>query len=192
LITGFMALALLVTGTPAQASSMSWSDDVDEPILLAQGSLDITKVTLDYDGKTFSVVLQMKQLGDPAPFGTGQWYGFRFNYGENQYTMRLTQDRIIGDAFQFQQKTGDAEVTGIPCKTCKFKLDREASQVRMEIGFESLKSALRKLEPGQSIDALLASTGPAYSEPSGTFGTVLWAGNPGDSSTHPDGESFTF
>lgn len=191
-VAGFLAAALLMAGMPAQAASMSWEDEVGEPILTATGTLDITKVSLNYDGKKFAVTLDMREVGDPAPFGTGQWFGFRFNYGEGVYTMRVTQDRVVGDGFAFQEKTGDAEVTAIACKTCKFKIDREAKKVYMEIGFDSLKSALRKLAPGQSIEALYASTGPAYSEPSGTFGNVLWGGSPGDNSVHPDDATFTF
>lgn len=197
--TVLLSVALLMSGTPAQASEMSWADDVGEAHLTATGTLDIAKVTLNYDGAKFVVTLNMKEVGDPAPFGTGQWFGFRFVYGEGTYTMRVTQDRFAGDNFQFQEKVGDAQVSAIACRTCKFKIDRAASKVHMEIGAESLKSALRKLAPGSSIETLTASTGPAYSDPSGAVNTavgggpnLLWGGNPGDSSVHPDGASFTF
>lgn len=194
-----LALALLLGGSPAQAGSMSWDDAAGDPTTLAQGTLDITKVTLNFDGNKFSSTLDIAQLGEPAPFGTGQWFSFRFNFGEGVYTMRVTQDRLTGDNFQFQQKVGESTVETIACKTCKFELDFEGSKVYMEIGYESLKSTLRKLAPGQSIEALNAFSGPVYSDPTGTVGgtvftgpNILWAGNPGDSAPHPDAKTFTF
>lgn len=197
--TALLAVSLVMTGNPAQAGSMSWEDAAGDPTTLAQATLDITKVTLNFDGNTFSSTLDIAQLGEPAPFGTGQWFSFRFNFGEGVYTFRVTQDRFTGDNFQFQQKVGESTVEAIACKTCKFKLDFEASQVYMEIAFESLKSSLRKLGPGQSIEALSAFSGPVYSDPSGVVGgtvfsgpNLLWAGNPGDSAPHPEGASFTF
>lgn len=194
-----LAVALLLAGTPAKAGSMSWEDDAGEPSTGAQGTLDITKVTLDFDGSTFFATLDMAELGEPAPFGTAQHFAFRFNYGEGQYTLRLTQDRFHGEIFTFQERTGDNQVSTIPCKTCKAELDFEASQVRMQIGWESLTSAARKLAPGQSIEAITALTGPAYSDPTGLQAgvvfsghTILWGTTPGDSAPAPDPGTFTF
>ena len=190
--TSFVALALLLTGVPAQAGEMSWDDAVDEPSTGLQATMDITKVTLTFDGATFLTRLDIKDLGEPAPFGTGQFFAVRFNYGDGEYTMRVTQDRLAGDGFQFQEASGQNQVSTIACKTCKYKLDMEANQVTMQIGYDSLKSALRKLAPGDTLDGLTAFSGAAYSEPSGEFGTLLWGGGtPGDTSTHPEGEPFT-
>ena len=201
--TALLAVALLMGGTPAQAGELSWADEVDEPGTAAQATLDIAKVTLSFDGTTFKTVLDIKGLGDPAPFGTGQFFALDFSFGEADYTLRVTQDRVVGDKFQFQSSElapggNSRTVTTIPCRTCKFELDRAGSKVLMQIGWESLTSAARKLAPGKSIEALEASTGSSYSLPdtSGTGvingGTFLWYGNPGDSSAHPDGEPFTF
>ena len=194
-----LAVALLLAGAPAQAGSMSWEDDPGDPSTGAQGTLDITKVAINFDGSTFFATLDMAALGEPAPFGTGQHFAFRFNYGEGQYTLRLTQDRFHGEVFTFQERTGESEVTTIPCKTCKAELDFEASQVRMQIGMSSLTSAMRKLAPGQSIEGLTALTGAAYSDPSGMQAgvvfsghTILWGNTPGDSAPAPDGAKFTF
>lgn len=188
-----LAASLLMAGAPAQAGSYSWDDPADDPGTLAQATLDITKVTLDFNGAVFNVTMDIKQLGEPAPFGTGQYFGVEFLYGENRYILRLTQDRLLGDAFSFQVESGQSQVSPITCRTCKYQLDFEASKVRFQIGLESLKSALRKFAPGQSIEGLLAYTGAAYSEPSGTFGTFLWGGStPGDSAPAPDPASFTF
>lgn len=196
----FLAVALLLSGSPASAGSLSWEDAVDEPDNAAQATLDITKVSLNYDGKTFTVDYDIKQLGEPAPFGTGQYFAFDFVFGETEYLLVVTQDRLVGDNMQFQSAEpapdgNSRTVTTIMCKTCKFKLDFEASKVHMEIGFESLKSGLRKLAPGAKIEGLVASTGMAYSEPSGmifTSPTILWNPTPGDDAPHPSDGSFTF
>lgn len=195
--TALLAAAVLMGGSPAQAGSFSWADPETDPSTLAQGTLDITKVSLNFDGKDFVSTLDLKQVGDPAPFGTGQYYAFRFFFGENEYILRLTVDRLNGEGFQFQQRTqtpGGSEVAAITCKTCRYKVDKEASKVTLQIGFESLRSAARKLAPGGKIENMSASTGAAYSEPSGTFGTLLWAGTTaaGDSAPAPDGATFTF
>lgn len=189
-----LAVALLLTGTPAQAGSLSWEDDTGEPETAAQGTLDITKVTLDFDGATFFMTLDMADLGDPAPFGTGQYYAVRFNYRDDVFTFRLTQDRLTGDTFTFQQRSGESQVTTLVCKTCKAELDVEAKQVRMQVGMESLKSAMRKLGPGEKIEALTALTGASYAEPSRAVfpgGTFLW-GVSQDSAPAPDPATFTF
>ena len=193
LATTAVAASLLLGGTPAKAASLSWEDAVDEPTAAAQGTWDLTKVTLDFDGTTLFMTLDVKSLGEPAPFGTGQYFAVRFAYGEGQYTFRLTQDRVNGDNFQFQERSGQNQVSTLTCRTCKAQLDFEGSKVIMQVGMESLQSAMRKLGPGQSIEAITALTGAAYSEPSGTFGTFLWNGStPGDSAPAPDPAKFTF
>lgn len=191
--TTLLATALLMGGTPAKAASLSWTDPAGDPTAAGQGTLDITKVTLDFDGKTFFMKLDMAALGDPAPFGTGQFFAVRFSYGEGQYTFRLTQDRLIGETFTFQERSGQSQVSTLTCKTCKFQLDRKLSRVTMQVGMDSLTSAIRKLGPGKSIEAITALTGAAYSEPSGTYGTLLWGGGtPGDSAPAPAPATFTF
>jgi len=191
--TALLAVALLMTGTPAKAASLSWNDPADDPTTAAQGTWDITKVSLESDGKTFFMTLDVKDLADPAPFGTGQFFAVRFTYGEGQYTFRLTQDRLVGDKFTFQERSGQSQVSTIACKTCKAKLDMKANKVIMQVGWESLASGLRKLAPGKKIEAITALSGGAYSEPSGTFGTLLWGGGtPGDSAPAPDPATFTF
>lgn len=188
-----VASALVLNGSPAKAGTLSWDDPVGDPATLAQSTLDITKVSLNFDGTTFFVALDIAQLGEPAPFGTGQFFAVAFDYGDGHYTLRVTQDRVTGDAFSFQEEVGEAQVGPIACKTCKFKLDFEASKVLIQVGFESLKSAMRKLAPGESFEALTAWSGGSYSEPSGTFGTFLWGGSePGDSAPAPDPATFTF
>lgn len=191
--TMLLAVALLLTGAPAQASSLSWDDALDEPTTVAQGTWDIKKVSLNFDGTTFFITLDIKALGEPAPFGTGQFFAVVFNYGDGEYTLRLTQDRLTGDTFTMQEASGQNQVSTLTCKTCKFKLDFEGSRVLMQVGMESLKSAMRKLGPGQSIEGINVFSGASYSEPSGTFGTFLWGGSePGDSAPAPDPATFTF
>lgn len=191
--SALLAAALLMTGTPAQAASMSWDDALDDPTTAAQGTWDIKKVTLEFDGATFFMHIDLKQLGDPAPFGTGQFFAVRFTFGEGEYTFRLTQDRLNGETFTFQERAGQSQVATIACRTCKYKMDREASRLTMQVGFDSLKSTLRKLGPGGQIETLRAFTGTAYSEPSGQFGTLLWGGGtPGDDAPAPDPRTFTF
>ena len=198
--TVLLAVAVLLAGTPAQAGEVSWADETDEATTVAQATIDITKVTLSFDGKTFKSVLDIKQLGEPMPFGTGQFFLVEFKFGEAEYNLTITQDRLVGDSMQFQSSEpapgGQSNtVTTIACKTCKFKLDFDKSQVEIQIGWESLTSSLRKLAPGGSIEAVTARTGPAYSEPSGqifTSPTFLWGTTPGDSTTHPEDPTFTF
>lgn len=191
--TALLAVSLLMTGTPAQAGSLSWEDPLDDPTTAAQGSWDIKKVTLDFDGATFRMTMDVKQLGDPPPFGTGQFFAVRFQFGDGQYTFRITQDRLAGENFQFQERAGQSQVRTIVCKTCKYTLDRKANKVTMQIGFDSLTSTLKKLAPGGKIESILAFTGTAYSEPSGTFGNLLWGGGtPGDSAPAPAPGTFTF
>lgn len=190
---GLVALLMILGPAPARAGEMSWEDAAGEPSTFAQGTWDITKVTLAFDGATFSVRLKLAALGDPAPFGTGQHFTASFMHGENEMILRLTQDRVSGETFVFQQPSGQNQVTTVPCKSCKYKLDREKSEVLMQIGFESLKGASRKLGPGQSVDQITVFTGATYSEPSGEFNTLLWGGSyPGDTAPPPDGEGFTF
>ena len=192
-----LTVALLMSGTPAQAGEKSWTDDVGEPQTAAQETIDITKVTLSFDGKTFKSVLDIKKLGEPMPFGTGQFFILGFSFGEADFNLTLTQDRLTGNSFQFQSSEpapGGAgnSVTTITCKTCKYNLDMTKSRVEFQIGWESLTSSARKLALGGSIENVQAESGPAYSEPSGTFGTLLWGTTPGDTSKHPDDQSFTF
>ncbi len=190
---GVTALLLILGSTPARAGQLSWDDAVGDPTTLAQGTWDITKVTLSFDGARFTARIKVAALGDPAPFGTGQHFAVRFNFDESQYTLRLTQDRVTGETFTFQQDAGQSQVATIACRTCKYELDTKNSEVVMHIGFDSLKSAARKLAPGQSIDGITAFAGASYSEPSGTFGTLLWGGGtPGDTAPPPDGATFTF
>ena len=198
--TLLLAVALLLAGSPANAGSMSWEDEVDEPTTAMQATLDITKVTLDFDGKTFTSTLDIKQLGEPAPFGSGQYFALDFVFGEKDYILTVNQDRLVGDYFVFQsaETAPDGEtrtVTTIPCKTCKFELDFEGSKVRMQVGWESLTSAARKLAPGGKITELAASSGPTYAEPSQMIFTspiILWAENPGDAAPAPGDAAFTF
>ena len=198
--TVLLAVALLLAGSPANAGSKSWEDDVDEPETAAQATLDITKVTLDFDGKTFTSTIDIKQLGDPAPAGSGQFFGLDFVFGGKDYILTVNQDRLVGDYFVFQSAETSPDgntrtVTTIPCKTCKFELDFEGSKVRMQIGWESLTSAARKLAPGGKITDLEASSGPTYAEPSQMIFTspiILWGTTPGDTATAPGDASFTF
>lgn len=189
---GLVALLMILGPAPARAGELSWDDLKGEPATFAQGTWDVTKVNLSFDGANFFVRIQVAALGDPAPFGTGQHFTATFNHESNRFILRLTQDRLAGESFTLQQPSGQNQVSTVACKTCKFKLDKEKSEVLMQIGFESLKSASRTLAPGESLTGISIVTGPTYSEPSGTFGTLLWGGGAGDTTSPPDGASFTF
>lgn len=69
-----MAAALLLGAAPVKAGTMSWEDAAGEPATGAQGTLDITKVTLNFDGKTFSSTLD--NPGDSAPHPDGESFTF--------------------------------------------------------------------------------------------------------------------
>lgn len=190
-----LVAALMLPGSPARAGEVSWDDPVDDAVAqgpASQATMDITKVNLSFDGKTFKTTMSIKQLGDPAPFGTGQYFAMRFTFGEGQYTMRLTQDRAAGNVFQFQERTetpGGSEVRTIPCRTCKSELDVAKSQVIMQIGMESLNSAIRKLGPGSTIETLSAESGSSYGLPD--IGPFLWL-DIGDNAPAPPPAKFTF
>jgi hypothetical protein len=178
---------------PARAGELSWTDPAGDATTLGQGSWDITKVGLSFDGTTFVAKIKVVALGDPPPFGTGQNFAVRWNFGDGQFTMRLTHDRFTGEKYTFQARAGESQVSTLTCKTCKHKLDRAKSEITMQIGFETLKSAMRKLAPGQKIESITAFASNAHSEPSGTFGTLLWGtGTPGDTAPPPAGTTFTF
>lgn len=189
-----LAALLIAGGTPARGATLEWKDAVDDAVVAgpaSQATLDITKVNLNFDGKTLKATLDIKKLGDPAPLGTGQYFAVRWMFSDKQYTLRLTQDRVAGNIFQFQERTDDpggSTVATIACRTCKANLDIAKSQVQMQIGMDSLTSAMKKLKPGSAIESLTAFSGAAYSAPTGPF---LWSGAH-DSAPAPAPATFTF
>ena len=190
--TVFVTVALLLTGTPANAGQLSWTDpelDAFPPGPASNATLDVVRVSLATTPDSFIWQTQLRQLGEPLPIATGHHFTLNFTFGDAAFVIRVTQDRLNGNGVVFQkQDETTPTVQNLGCAKCKLSIDAEANTVTLTASLGTMQAASRKLVPGATIEGINAFTGLMWATPAGT----LYGGSAqGDSAPPPDGASFT-
>jgi hypothetical protein len=205
LLTAAASVALLgATANPASAAkAMSWNDVLDDAVVaglpipaapLSNPGIDITKATIQYDGKTVVWTLAVKSASAQTYGGTGVWYAFEFDYGDGHFTMRVNRDQVSGNTFEMQEDAGQSQVSTVSCVRCNAKVDSAKNTVVITTPFASLASGVRsaagkdQLAPGKTFTGLTATAGVMYGSP---VTPLLWSG-PWDSAPAPEPAEFTF
>src|SRR5688572_21014977 len=134
LLIGAFALSQLLGASPARAATTTWVDPGGDDMTVGHGTWDIERMTLDFDGSRLQVSFALAALGDPPPFGTGQFFLLDFRHLGVRHSIVLIEDRVDGETFSFRRETSSGGISSVPCSSCVAYVDSKNSQVVMEIG----------------------------------------------------------
>lgn len=194
-ILGIPLLAALTVfaAPPAAGKSLSWVDASGEPSTLAQGTLDLTRISLTFDGTDLVTTSRFASLGEPPPTGTGQHLQLEFGTQGRDYSVVLVRDREAGDRMEVfvtadPDRNGVREFLRKPCSACDFSLDFARSEVTVRFSPRIL-AAFGKPAP-RTLTDLVAKTGPTYAI--SRENVLLYANSVGDTAPAPEGTQFSF
>ena len=168
--TALLAVALLMSGTPAQAGTLTWTDPTGDaapeglPIPpLSEPGYDITRSTLASDGTTLTWTAEVPGLtADPPPKATGMHFTFSFTFGENSYRWVVAKDRLGAGGTTFYI-AGDAGSDAADCPKCLGKIDVEGKVVSITAPIASMDRGIEgKFGPGSMLEAIAAEAGRYY------------------------------
>ena len=165
-----LAVTLLLTGTPAQAGSLSWDDPAGDaapeglPVPpLSEPAFDITRSTIASDGKTLTWKAEIPGLtADPPPKATGMHFTFSFGFEGNSYRWVVAKDRLGAGGTTFYI-AGDAGSNAVDCGKCVGKIDVEGKAVTITAPIASMDRGIEgKFGPGSVMEAIAAEAGRYY------------------------------
>ena len=176
--TAFLAAALLVGATPAQAGEASWSDPEGDATMFLVGetpkpsepTYDVLKVSVSTGGDKVNVVANFKQLGGIPPYAQGNVYRFYFTAGDVGFILSVIEDQVNGPGSTFSV-VGPAGSTSTDCFKCTGKIEADKNQVIMSMPYGSLEGARReaggtmKIAPGGELTEISFSGGEYYATP---------------------------
>lgn len=190
LLTVTVLAGLLLGAMPAQAGSLSWTDPADDAVVVAEpseGTLDIVKSSLSTDATKLRWSMTLKDGSDGNPsVSAGYFFVFEFSHSETLYDIRVKED-VSAKAITLRA-ADDTVPADLPCKDCKYKFDRKAKVVSIEIPIASLAETIKAHNPdadpfkkGVKINALLTEAFRSF------VGISLRA----DDGPAPEGTEFT-
>lgn len=165
-----VAVALLMTGAPAQAGTLTWTDPTGDaapeglPVPpLSEPAYDITRSTLSSDGTTLTWKAEVPGLtADPPPKATGMHFTFSFTFGDNSYRWVVAKDRVGSGGTTFYI-AGDAGSDAADCPKCVGKIDVEGKSVTITAPIASMDRGIEgKFGPGSVLETIAAEAGRYY------------------------------
>ena len=150
LLTITVLAALVLGAMPSQAASLSWTDPADDAVVVAEpseGTLDIVKTSISTDATKLNWSMTLKAGSDGNPsMSFGYFFVFEFSHSDVLYDLRVKEDVAAKTITLRADETGAMD---LPCKDCKYKFDRKAKVVSIEVPIASLAAAIK----GHNADA---------------------------------------
>lgn len=186
------AAGLLASALPANAANLTWTDPEGDafPAGLNPG-IDIVRTSLATTADSFVWKIQVKELGDPLPPGTGHHFTLGFTFGDASFTMRVKQDLVSGNGLVFEkQDETTPTVQSIGCAKCKLDFDAKTNTITLTATLGTMQAASRKLVAGAKIESVNVFSAPLWEIPE--VGTLYLGSGQGDSAPPPGDATFTF
>ncbi len=171
--TALLAVSLLMTGTPAKAGELSWTDPAGDATPagvpappLSEPSYDVVKSTISSDGTTLVWVAQVPGLtAEPPPRAPGMHFTFSFRFGDKGYRWVVAKDRLGGGGTKFLV-SGTGASSQVDCGKCIGKMDVGAKRVTITAPIASMDRGIEgKFGPGSVLEAVSVGAGRYYEVP---------------------------
>lgn len=177
--TALLAAALLMSGTPAQAGTLTWTDPAGDaapenlapegggvPAPVSEPAFDIVKSTISTNGGTLIWTAEVPGItADPPPKATGMHFTFEFTFGESNYRWVVAKDRLAAGGTTFY-KEGTTGSDPADCGKCVGKIDVEAKTVTITAPIASMDRGVDgKFGPGSTLEAVSVGAGRYYDTP---------------------------
>ena len=153
-----LAVALLLTGSPAQAAELSFADDEGDasgfavvpsnPVVPSEPRLDLLKVNYTTTGDALLVTAQLKEFGiaDASNGSTFRWY---FTYNGIAYNIAQQMPGNGGENILASGPVFWKGSTNLGCGRCSVKNDGKNNTVGVLVPFKSLSSGMKSADPDQ-------------------------------------------
>ncbi|HUR50193.1 MAG TPA: hypothetical protein VMY88_11785 [Acidimicrobiales bacterium] len=203
LLLGTAIGGLVIGALPAQAATVSWTDDKDDAVgagLPNEPGYDIQTVKLSNDGGNFTWELGVPGLADGTPMlSTGYNFRMNFTHGETAFRFAISENILGEQTFSLAPTTGATPVppAALECEKCEGKIDREAKKVVFTAPLASLDKAFKSVEApgvaGQEWTALSVVSNRPFGIPNpGGALPVTGVVQESDEALPPEGTTFTF
>lgn len=194
-IAALVALGLLMTGTPAQARSLSWTDPAGDatgigPVAStprpSDPSLDLLNVSYTTTGDSLLLTSRVQKFGSPDA-SVGSTFRWNFTYNDISYNVALQMPGNGGENVFASGPVFWKGSTNLGCGRCSVKNDAKANTVGVIIPFKSLTSGMKSADSGQKP----VGPGSNFERLSAISQRIAGATLTADTATPKEGTTFT-